>query len=168
MRRAIPAGLMWLRHLQPTKGVDKHWYIGSVGRELQMNLDLYAMRAIEKLKLWWIIGQAGDGDDPEAGEDQDVGVVTEEADPELKRPPMFKVMLLNDDYTPMEFVVHILEVFFGMNREKATQIMLVVHTEGAAVVGIFPRDIAETKSEQVNHYAQENNHPLMSTVELAD
>ena len=133
-----------------------------------MKLDLYAMRAIEKLKLWWIIGQAGDGDDPEAGEDQDVGVVTEEADPELKRPPMFKVMLLNDDYTPMEFVVHILEVFFGMNREKATQIMLVVHTEGAAVVGIFPRDIAETKSEQVNHYAQENNHPLMSTVELAD
>lgn len=168
MRRAIPAGLMWLRHLQPTKGADKHWYTGSVGRELQMNLDLYAMRAIEKLKLWWIIGQAGDGDDPEAGEDQDVGVVTEEADPELKRPPMFKVMLLNDDYTPMEFVVHILEVFFGMNREKATQIMLVVHTEGAAVVGIFPRDIAETKSEQVNHYAQENNHPLMSTVELAD
>ena len=71
MRRAIPAGLMWLRHLQPTKGADKHWYIGSVGRELQMNLDLYAMRAIEKLKLWWIIGQAGDGDDPEAGEDQD-------------------------------------------------------------------------------------------------
>lgn len=168
MRRAIPAGLMWLRHLQPKKGADKHWYIVSVGRELQMNLDLYAMRAIEKLKLWWIIGQAGDGDDPEAGEDQDVGVVTEEADPELKRPPMFKVMLLNDDYTPMEFVVHILEVFFGMNREKATQIMLVVHTEGAAVVGIFPRDIAETKSEQVNHYAQENNHPLMSTVELAD
>jgi ATP-dependent Clp protease adaptor protein ClpS len=81
---------------------------------------------------------------------------------------MYKVMLLNDDYTPMEFVVHILEAFFGMNREKATQIMLVVHTEGAAVVGIFPRDIAETKSEQVNQYAQENSHPLMSTVELAD
>jgi len=113
-------------------------------------------------------GSAGDDDIPGLDEDQDVGLVTEESEPELKRPPMFKVMLLNDDYTPMEFVVHILEAFFGMNREKATQIMLVVHTEGAAVVGIFPKDIAETKSEQVNQYAQENNHPLMSTVELAD
>ena len=96
------------------------------------------------------------------------GTSVEEAKPRLKKPRMFRVLLMNDDYTPMEFVVHILEAFFGMNREKATQIMLVVHTEGAAVVGIFPRDIAETKSEQVNHYAQENNHPLMSTVELAD
>lgn len=113
-------------------------------------------------------GATGDDELPGLDEDQDLGVVTQESEPELKRPPMFKVMLLNDDYTPMEFVVHILEVFFGMGREKATQIMLVVHTEGAAVVGIFPRDIAETKSEQVNQYAQENNHPLMSTVELAD
>ena len=112
--------------------------------------------------------RAGDGDEPDFGEEHDVGLVTEEAEPELKRPPMYKVILLNDDYTPMEFVVQILEIFFGMNREKATQIMLTVHTEGGAVVGIFPRDIAETKSEQVNQYAQENSHPLMSTVELAD
>ena len=105
-------------------------------------------------------------DDPDL--EGDIGVIEALDDPELKRPPMFKVILLNDDYTPMEFVVHILEAFFGMNREKATQLMLVVHTEGAAVVGIFPRDIAETKSEQVNQYAQENSHPLMSTVELAD
>ena len=112
--------------------------------------------------------RAGDGDEPDFGEEHDVGLVTEEAEPELKRPPMYKVILLNDDYTPMEFVVHILEIFFGMNREKATKIMLTVHTEGGAVVGIFPRDIAETKSEQVNQYAQENSHPLMSTVELAD
>ena len=89
------------------------------------------------------------------------------ADPQVKRPSLYKVILLNDDYTPMEFVVHILEKFFGMNREKATQIMLTVHTEGAATVGIFPRDIAETKSEQVNLYAQENNHPLLSKVEMA-
>ena len=120
----------------------------------------------EKDKGWPL--QAGDGDEPDFGEEHDVGLVTEEAEPELKRPPMYKVILLNDDYTPMEFVVHILEIFFGMNREKATQIMLTVHTEGGAVVGIFPRDIAETKSEQVNQYAQENSHPLMSTVELAD
>ena len=106
------------------------------------------------------------GDDPDL--EGDIGVVEALDDPELKRPPMFKVILLNDDYTPMEFVVHILENFFGMNREKATQIMLVVHSEGSAVVGIYPRDIAETKSEQVNAYAQENNHPLVSTVEITD
>ena len=91
-----------------------------------------------------------------------------ETRPRTKKPSMYKVIMLNDDYTPMEFVVHILEIFFGMNREKATQIMLTVHTEGGAVVGIFPRDIAETKSEQVNQYAQENSHPLLSTVEMAD
>jgi ATP-dependent Clp protease adaptor protein ClpS len=68
----------------------------------------------------------------------------------------------------MEFVVHVLEAFFAMNREKATQVMLAVHTQGSAVVGIFPRDIAETKSEQLNQYAQENEHPLVSRVEMTD
>ena len=111
--------------------------------------------------------QANAADDEAEGEN-DLGTIAEIVEPELKRPPMYKVILLNDDYTPMEFVVHILESFFSMNREKATQIMLVVHSEGSAVVGIFPRDIAETKSEQVNTYAQENNHPLMSTVEMTD
>jgi ATP-dependent Clp protease adaptor protein ClpS len=81
---------------------------------------------------------------------------------------MYKVLILNDDYTPMEFVVHVLETFFAMNREKATQVMLAVHTMGSAVCGIFPRDLAETKSEQVNEYARENEHPLMSTVEMTD
>ena len=88
--------------------------------------------------------------------------------PKTKRPSLYKVLLLNDDYTPMEFVVHVLERFFGMNREKATQIMLTVHTAGSAVVGIFPRDVAETKSEQVNQYAQDNHHPLMSKIEMTD
>ncbi len=105
-------------------------------------------------------------DDEES--DREGGLATVTSKPELKRPPMYKVVLLNDDYTPMEFVVHVLEIFFGMDREKATQIMLTVHTQGAAVVGIFPRDIAETKSEQVNQYAQENQHPLVSTVEMTD
>ena len=81
---------------------------------------------------------------------------------------MYKVILVNDDYTPMEFVVHTLELFFSMDREKATQIMLAVHTQGSAVVGIFSRDIAETKSDQVNQYAQENQHPLVSRVEMTD
>ncbi len=107
------------------------------------------------------------GDDDDAL-DRESGTATVTAKPKLKRPPMYKVVLLNDDYTPMEFVVHVLEIFFAMDREKATQIMLTVHTQGAAVVGIFPRDIAETKSEQVNQYAQENQHPLISTVEMTD
>ena len=106
--------------------------------------------------------------DSDTGGSQDVGYAATTEKPLVKKPPLYKVILVNDDYTPMEFVVHILESFFSMNREKATQIMLVVHSEGSAVVGIFPRDIAETKSEQVNNYAQENNHPLMSTVEMTD
>ena len=120
-----------------------------------------------KLELWIRASRADDGD---AVPDRDTGdgLAVEESKPELKRPPMYKVLLMNDDYTPMEFVVHVLETFFGMNREKATQVMLAVHTTGSAVCGIFPRDVAETKSEQVNQYAQENNHPLMSTVEMTD
>ena len=110
---------------------------------------------------------AGDDDEP-ADADTESDVLTAPAEPKLKRPQMYKVLILNDDYTPMEFVVHILESFFVLSREKATQIMLSIHTTGSGVAGIFPRDIAETKSEQVNQYAQENNHPLMSTVEMTD
>ena len=119
-------------------------------------------------ELWVRASGADDDEGATPGREAGDGLAVEESKPELKRPSMYKVLLLNDDYTPMEFVVHILEIFFGMNREKATQIMLTVHTEGGAVVGIFPRDIAETKSEQVNQYAQENSHPLLSTVEMAD
>ncbi|MEM7079397.1 MAG: ATP-dependent Clp protease adapter ClpS [Pseudomonadota bacterium] len=111
---------------------------------------------------------SSDNDDQDQERDHEGGLATATAKPKLKRPSMYKVILLNDDYTPMEFVVHILEKFFAMDREKATQIMLTVHTQGAATVGIFPRDIAETKSEQVNLYAQENSHPLMSKVEMTD
>ena len=110
---------------------------------------------------------SADDDDP-SGNDSGSGLATATAKPKLARPPMFKVILLNDDYTPMEFVVHVIQKFFAYDLEKATRLMLVVHTEGAAVVGIFPRDIAETKSEQVNLYAQENHHPLMSTIEMTD
>ena len=120
--------------------------------------------------FWRAQAGSGNGDDgdPYGGVESGTGVAEAEAEPTLKRPPMYKVILLNDDYTPMEFVVHILERFFAMNREKATQVMLAVHTQGSAVVGIFPRDVAETKSEQVNRYAQENQHPLVSRVEITD
>lgn len=108
--------------------------------------------------------QRDDAEDPSSG----TIIAPEETKPALKRPPMFKVVLLNDDYTPMEFVVHVLEAFFAMDREKAIQVMLAVHTTGSAVVGIYPRDIAETKSERVNEYARANQHPLLSTVEMTD
>jgi ATP-dependent Clp protease adaptor protein ClpS len=98
----------------------------------------------------------------------DPSTTVEKKEAQQKPPPMYEVALLNDDYTPMEFVVHVLEQFFGMNREKATQVMLAVHTSGSAVAGVFPRDVAETKSAQVNDYAQEHNHPLLSRVEMAD
>jgi len=78
---------------------------------------------------------------------------------------MFKVMLLNDDYTPMEFVVECLERFFNKTREQATQVMLKVHTEGVGVCGVYPQDIAETKMNQVLNYAHESHHPLQCVVE---
>ena len=84
-----------------------------------------------------------------------------------KLPPMFKVLLLNDDYTPMEFVVACIENFFNKSREQATQIMLQVHTEGMGVCGIYPQDIAETKMNQVLKHAQEELHPLQCIIELA-
>ncbi|WP_058555832.1 ATP-dependent Clp protease adapter ClpS [Thiohalocapsa sp. ML1] len=100
-------------------------------------------------------------------EDQDSGLVVQESKPALKRPPLFKVLLVNDDYTPMEFVVHVLETFFRMNREKATQVMLHVHTRGVGVCGVYTRDIAETKVNQVNDFSRENHHPLLCTMEEA-
>lgn len=95
----------------------------------------------------------------------DDGLALQEAKPKLKRPPQYKVLLLNDDFTPMEFVVHILEDFFNMNREKATQVMLNVHTKGMGVCGVYSRDVAETKVELVNTYARENQHPLKCVME---
>lgn len=90
-----------------------------------------------------------------------------EARPRLKRPPLYKVILINDDYTPMEFVVHILESFFSIDRENATRIMLEVHTRGMGVCGVFTREIAETKVAKVNNYSREHSHPLLCTMEKA-
>ena len=98
---------------------------------------------------------------------RDDGLAVEEAKPKLKRPPLYSVVLLNDDYTPMEFVVHVLERFFGMERERAVRVMLQVHTQGKGVCGVYSREIAETKVAQVNDYSRENNHPLLCTMEYA-
>ena len=92
-------------------------------------------------------------------------VAVQETRPQLAPPPMYKVIILNDYYTPMDFVVEILEGFFNMDREKATRVMLTIHTEGEATCGIYTRDVAETKAAQVIDYAQQNQHPLLCRVE---
>ena len=109
---------------------------------------------------------SGDGDpDFESGPDYDQGLAVEESRPETKKPPLYRVILLNDDYTPMEFVVEVLELIFGMDRQKATRIMLEVHTQGKGVCGIFTFGIAETKVAQVSAFAEQHQHPLLCTLE---
>ncbi|WP_120995322.1 ATP-dependent Clp protease adapter ClpS [Stutzerimonas urumqiensis] len=102
---------------------------------------------------------------PGDGEEGDAGLAVSEAKPALTAPPMYKVVMFNDDYTPMDFVVEVLEGIFNHNREVATRIMLTVHTEGRAVCGVFTRDVAETKAAQVNQYARECQHPLLCEIE---
>lgn len=104
-----------------------------------------------------------DEENPDGGFDE--GVATVEAKPKLKKPPMYKVIVLNDDYTPMEFVVHILQAFFNLPHEKAQNVMLNVHTKGKGVCGVYTRDVAETKVDQVNDYSRQNQHPLLTTME---
>jgi ATP-dependent Clp protease adaptor protein ClpS len=108
------------------------------------------------------------GDDGQTSHEDESGVAVQPAEPQLKRPSLYRVVLMNDDYTPMEFVVHILEQFFAMNREKATQVMLAVHTQGKGVCGVYTKDIAETKAALVNDYSRENQHPLLCEVEEID
>jgi len=102
-------------------------------------------------------------DDFEKMDSHDVAV--EEARPKTKRPPLYRVVLINDDYTPMEFVVDILESVFGMERTRATQVMLEVHTKGKGVCGVYNFEIAETKVAQVTGIAQQHQHPLLCTME---
>ncbi|MDA0822157.1 MAG: ATP-dependent Clp protease adapter ClpS [Proteobacteria bacterium] len=104
--------------------------------------------------------------DNDGTNDNDSGVALDVAKPKVKKPPLYKVIMLNDDYTPMEFVVHVLEQFFTVDRPTATRIMLEVHTRGRGVCGSFTHEIAETKVSQVNQYARENQHPLLCTLEL--
>ncbi len=96
----------------------------------------------------------------------DIAVQT--AEPQLKRPPLYAVVLLNDDYTPMDFVIEILQQYFALTLDQATQVMLTVHYEGKGVAGVYPRDIAETKANQVNNYARSQGHPLLCQIEPKD
>jgi ATP-dependent Clp protease adaptor protein ClpS len=105
----------------------------------------------------------GDSGDDTGGQDQ-LGVATKTRT-KPKKPSMFKVLLLNDDFTPMEFVVMVLKRFFNMNLEQATRVMLHVHQKGVGVCGVFPYEIAETKVNQVMDFARQNQHPLQCKLE---
>lgn len=108
----------------------------------------------------------GDGKDDDRHDDGDgnTGVIIETR-PKIKKPSMYKVLMLNDDYTPMEFVVHVLERFFAMTTEQATEVMLSVHRRGVGICGVFPYEVAETKVTQVMDFARQHQHPLQCTLE---
>ena len=96
---------------------------------------------------------------------QNVDLAVEEMRPKVKQPPLYRVVLLNDDYTPMDFVVDVLESIFGMERTRATQVMLEVHTRGKGICGVYNFEIAETKVAQVMGLAKQHQHPLLCTME---
>ena len=125
------------------------------------------------LKIWiddklmissTVYARNGSGLENENGDDEtSLSVVVQ--DPKLKTPSLYRVIIFNDDYTPMVFVVYVLQMLFSHDKEKATQIMLAVHTQGKGVCGIFTKEIAETRSSQLNIFARENEHPLISEIE---
>ena len=106
----------------------------------------------------------GQNNDPDNGDDLERGVAVKSR-PKTKKPSMYKVLMLNDDYTPMEFVIYVLESFFSMSHDEATQVMLHVHQKGVGVCGVFTYEIAETKVNQTMVLAQKNEHPLQCTIE---
>jgi len=124
---------------------------------LKLLATIYNMSDVNNSDEW--------SDDPSDG-DENGSLAVETAKPRLKKPRMYRVIINNDDYTPMEFVVNVLELFFAMDRARATKIMMDVHNSGKGSCGIFSRDIAETKTMQVNNYSKEHNHPLMCSMEV--
>ncbi|MEL6203500.1 MAG: ATP-dependent Clp protease adapter ClpS [Pseudomonadota bacterium] len=111
-----------------------------------------------------IVPHANADKNEDGGDGNDVGIATK-TKPKLKKPSLYRVLLLNDDYTPMEFVVHVLERFFQKNRDQATQIMLHVHNHGVGECGVFTYEVAETKVTQVMDFARQNQHPLQCVME---
>ncbi len=107
------------------------------------------------------------GEDKDSKDDVE-GNVKLAVKPKTKTPPLYRVLMMNDDYTPMEFVIEVLEKFFGKRQDEATQIMLHVHQKGIGVCGIYTKEVAETKSNQINNFAKQNEHPLVSDIEPID
>lgn len=141
-------------------------YIGHCGTVVSVGKPQTGRRILygqDQLIPWICPVHAGTDDDEKNG-DGDVGVVVK-ARPKTKRPSLYKVLFLNDDYTPMEFVVYVLERFFNLDTVRAHEIMLTVHTKGVAVVGVYPFEVAETKVTQVMDCARSNQHPLQCTME---
>ncbi len=134
-----------------------------VTRQLSCKLKVGSHKTMSNLELFRLSLEK-EGEEQEG--DLDVAVVPEKT--RLAPPPMYQVLLLNDDFTPMDFVVEVLEKFFSMPEGKATQTMLMVHTQGKAVCGVYSKDVAETKAQQVNEYSRENDHPLLCKTEKAD
>jgi ATP-dependent Clp protease adaptor protein ClpS len=122
------------------------------------------LNKIEVIRHSRTVSQGSDEPTEEDYGDVD-GLVLEETKPKLKRPPLYKVLLLNDDYTPMDFVVGILQGYFMLSQEQSVQVMLNVHQRGVGVCGVYPREIAETKVDQVMQAARENQHPLQCVME---
>ncbi len=110
-------------------------------------------------------GSGGGGAKDDRDERGDGALAIQEAPPQLREPALYRVLLMNDDFTPMDFVVGLLRQFFNMNTEQATRVMLNIHTQGRGECAIYPRDIAESKVAQVNAYAREHQHPLLCTME---
>ena len=123
------------------------------------------MRPIDDTKCTPERAGPGKRNTPEHEPHRDLALETSK--PQTARPPLYQVILINDDFTPMDFVVEVLQQFFGMNREKATQVMLHVHTRGRGVCGVFTREVAESKVTQVNEFSRQHQHPLLCTMEKA-
>lgn len=134
-----------------------------------MRFGLYFINSLDydsRMKNRNIFAQSDDNFDSGQVPEGDSTVLTKER-PKTKKPPMYKVLILNDDFTPMEFVIHVLERFFNKNKEEATEIMLHVHRKGIGVCGIYPYDVAETKVMQVMDFCRRNEQPLQCTMEKA-
>lgn len=132
----------------------------SVPCEFDEDVERMSIGRAEQTRLVWRV-RAGQEVQPQ----EDVRARSQNQ--ELPPPPMYQVVILNDDYTPMEFVVIVLESFFALDRQQATRVMLEIHTRGKAGVGRYTRDVAETKAMQVVDFSQRHEHPLMCRVELA-
>ena len=116
-------------------------------------------------RIFSLTSQVSSGPDEDHEIDRDTGTITKEKEPELKKPPLYKVVLINDDYTPMEFVVYVLQRFFSKSSDQATAIMLNVHQRGVGVCGVYSYEVAEAKATQVMDYARQNEHPLQLQIE---
>jgi len=141
--------------------LEKTWRDMASGKPDHPNRPLPGFAARPRRTAPVLMGEK-DGQGPGGRPASGVSVKTK---PKTKRPSLYKVLMLNDDYTPMEFVVYVLQRFFGMNHERAVDIMLTVHNKGVAVVGVYPFEIAETKVTQVMDCARSNQHPLQCTME---